>query len=77
MGFGEGLPEFSLPLINPDTIKVTVRKCARCTASEHKDLEFKKFAIPVTLAGSDTPVATHWAMCPTRNEPILMIVVNR
>lgn len=41
--------------------------CARCEGDGHKALEFKSFTIPVE------DYWTHWAMCPTVDEPILYV----
>lgn len=46
-----------------------IRGCSRC-GKKHKELEFKEFKTP---AG----IYTHWTMCPTLNEPILLEFVNK
>lgn len=45
--------------------------CARCHGDGHERLVFKELTHPVTFPGVDGVVATHWALCPTTNEPIL------
>lgn len=49
-------------------MRVDIRGCARCD-QDHPQLEFKKFTTP--CAGR-----THFAMCPTLQEPIIMKVVD-
>lgn len=44
---------------------VTVKNCARCRR-EHVELRFD------IITGHDK--YTHWALCPVRKEPILMMV---
>jgi hypothetical protein len=45
-----------------------VRGCARC-GGDHPKLEFKKFKNPCIER-------THWALCPTTGEPILMRITD-
>lgn len=49
-------------------MKTNVKCCARCEAN-HMNLTFQTFRIPVHEDGC---LFTHWAMCPTTQEPILM-----
>lgn len=49
-------------------IKANVKCCARCEAN-HGDLTFQTFRIPLHEEGL---LFTHWATCPTTQEPILM-----
>ena len=45
--------------------------CARCHSDGHADLIFYPLTHPVkSIKG--TIIATHWAMCPIVEEPILM-----
>lgn len=48
------------------SILVDISCCARCRG-DHQQLKFVEFQ-------SAPPGYSHWAMCPTNNEPILMIV---
>ena len=54
----------------------TIIGCARCHGDGHEDLVFTKFTHPVERYDVEFDtfeiVATHWAMCPTVNEPIMM-----
>ena len=47
-------------------ITTTVRSCARC-GGDHAALEFLPISNPA-------PDFTHWAMCPTVHQPIIMLV---
>lgn len=50
--------------------RFTIKGCARCRGEGHKALIFREFKYP---AGQDSgPPLTHWALCPTTGEPILM-----
>lgn len=51
--------------------------CARCRADGHKQLEFHRFTRPVEVAGSGESPYTHWAICPTTGEPILLRTVPK
>jgi len=51
------------------TLKTTVKCCARCQ-QDHVDLEFKELTNP-----GETK-ASHWALCPTLGEPILLFVTK-
>jgi hypothetical protein len=53
-----------------ETIVESIRGCARCHGDGHENLEFKELAYPVEI--SNYPPITHWAMCPTSGEPIMM-----
>ncbi len=46
--------------------EIAVKRCARC-GKNHKKVLFKPFK-------NENPTYTHWALCPTNEEPILMIV---
>jgi hypothetical protein len=46
-----------------------LNNCARC-GGNHSDIEFREFTNHFSPDGG--AVYTHWAMCPTLNEPILM-----
>ena len=51
---------------------VNIIGCARC-GCDHVLLTVKEFLNPITLENS---VATHWATCPSTEEPILISFVN-
>lgn len=49
--------------------------CARCGADEHLALEYRPLTDPIeipTCEGQPPWRWTHWAMCPTNDEPILL-----
>lgn len=52
------------------TVTIDVDNCARCE-EDHKGLKFKEFVRPL-----QTSASTHWCMCPTSKEPILMKIVS-
>ncbi len=54
-------------------LKTTIGNCARC-GQDHKDLEFKPFKNPVE--DTDGTVWSHWALCPTNGEPVLLKVTQ-
>lgn len=45
--------------------------CARCHGEGHENLVFEELTYPVDLPSTGL-LATHWSMCPTTIEPILM-----
>jgi hypothetical protein len=47
--------------------------CARCHGEKHNNLEFKKLTNPMVVG--DVTI-THWAMCPSINEPILLQITT-
>ena len=50
--------------------------CARC-GEDHINIEAKKFTQPVLEdAPSEKALYTHWALCPTNGEPILVVEVT-
>lgn len=51
----------------PDQLAITVDACARC-GDDHLCVVFTPFTNP-------PKPFTHFGNCPTRNEPILMIVI--
>ena len=58
------------PAVHGGSIKeliTTVKDCSRC-GKDHADLKFRKFHKP---AGE----YQYWAMCPNRQEPVLLAVV--
>ncbi len=50
--------------------------CARCKGEGHAGLDFKEFTHPFVIEVDPETEWSHWAMCPTVNEPILMAVVG-
>jgi hypothetical protein len=46
-----------------------VMGCSRC-GGDHDALVFQRFANPIEVE----PELTHWALCPTTGEPLLMTV---
>lgn len=53
--------------------KVVLRliSCVRCNKT-HTNLVFSAFTYPPNV-GKTTPVYTHFCLCPTNNEPILLL----
>lgn len=49
-------------------------KCARCKRV-HKEIEVKPFS-KHPVKDSDGVLWTHWAICPTTTEPVLLRIVN-
>lgn len=45
--------------------------CARCGDDHTRPIFFAKMTHPVRCPHGEV-IATHWAKCPTNNEPILM-----
>lgn len=53
-----------------------IKNCPRC-GKEHESVTFHKFKAPMRVdrGGRSKPrVFTHWAICPTTQEPFLLIV---
>ena len=46
-------------------LAINMQGCARCQGEGHDNIHFNKFTHPI----GDF---THWALCPTNGEPILM-----
>jgi hypothetical protein len=55
------------------TRTVRMRGCARCHGEHEDEIEFLPLDHPVVEDGKT--VATHWALCPTNGQPILMITL--
>lgn len=53
---------------------IDLHGCARCFGG-HPNITFKRFTYPVE-ADELGIVYTHWALCPTNSEPILMRFVE-
>jgi hypothetical protein len=53
--------------------KPTLEGCARCGEDHHIE-NWQKFDRPVELE-SEAPL-THWAICPTSGQPILMRITD-
>lgn len=54
------------------SITVDLNGCARCHGDGHAGLTFHELTRPLII-GNEQPL-THWALCPTNGEPILMRV---
>lgn len=57
---------------------VDVNGCARChTDTGHPGVAFRAFTHPVTseVGGGGDLLYTHWALCPTTGEPIMLRMV--
>ena len=52
-------------------LSVPVFNCARC-GKNHDTLDFQPFMRPVMKNETEVD-ATHWAMCPTTQQPILLL----
>lgn len=60
-----------------DEITIDQRGCARCDGDGHPGITFKRLTRPIELEpGVKAYTLTHWAMCPTTGEPILMRFVD-
>lgn len=57
----------------PDEIQLDIQRCARC-GGDHDGLIFLKLLRPAVI--DDTLVATHWSLCPSNGQPIMMTVVD-
>jgi hypothetical protein len=51
-------------------VAMDLHGCARCRGEGHKALVFLPLEHPVEV--DDVEVFSHWAICPTNGEPILM-----
>lgn len=49
---------------------ISITGCARCHGDGHEDLDFQPLKHPFQIDG--ILLGTHWAMCPTLNEPIML-----
>ena len=49
--------------------------CARCGGDGHPNMTFLPLTHPVEI-NAET-IFTHWALCPTNGEPILMLTFNK
>jgi hypothetical protein len=59
--------------MQPDeSMVIDLMGCARCRGHGHSQLLFLKLGHPVVE--NDGTLLTHWALCPTTGEPILMAV---
>lgn len=59
---------------NMGTIVSSVYNCARCHGN-HDELSFKEMIHPIMYddaRGIGTVFASHWALCPTSSDPILL-----
>lgn len=56
---------------------ISIKNCARCKGN-HERLEIKKLTHPVTqqaVGYDELTLYTHWALCPTNEEPIMVLVL--
>lgn len=59
------------------TVTFDLNGCARCHGDGHKQLEFRRLTHPMVPLGAPPDKAlTHWALCPTNGEPILMLYTD-
>lgn len=52
-----------------------IRNCPRC-GGEHHELVANKMQIPFAPPEAGGLAWTHWAVCPTNGDPILVMVVK-
>jgi hypothetical protein len=52
-----------------------VKHCPRC-GEPHKNLNYKQFKIAPASFDGTTVVASHWAMCPITEEPVLRLILG-
>lgn len=52
-------------------MKINIGKCARCE-QDHRDIEIDYLLRPIM--DGDKCIANAWAMCPTVNQPIIILV---
>jgi hypothetical protein len=52
------------------TITIDQSGCARCHGPGHEQITFRRLTFPVVDDGGSE--WTHWALCPTNGEPILL-----
>ncbi len=56
--------------VTGEPMKLSIVGCARCDGDGHDDLYFTPLTHPMSTGHS------HWAMCPTINEPIMLIIMT-
>lgn len=57
---------------------VDLHGCARCHGDGHTGLTFKPLTHPMEAEpGVEAYTFTHWAMCPSNGEPILMRISEK
>ena len=57
-------------------ITTAVRSCARC-GGNHEPRDYQPLQRPMEpVEGEVGPTWTHWALCPTTGEPVLMTVAD-
>lgn len=57
--------------LGPGELRIDIPRCARCL-TEHDQLLFKQLGHPIELPYQ--PPVTHWSLCPSNGQPILMVV---
>lgn len=60
---------------NPEPITANIVGCARCGGSGHDLLSFAPLTHAVTTDDGE-PAFTHWALCPSNGDPILLRVTE-
>jgi hypothetical protein len=60
----------------PDSeFTIDLNGCARCHGLGHPQLTFRRLTYPLSGVGAyDGAELTHWALCPTNGEPILLSI---
>lgn len=58
----------------PVEVTITMNQvgCARCDGNGHANMTYRQLTHPVVLEGILR--FTHWALCPTNGEPIMLLV---
>jgi hypothetical protein len=70
-GIDRGIDPSSEIFASDVVVTVDVKGCARCHGDGHPGLVFRPLTYPVDVADDVAPL-THWALCPTTVEPILL-----
>lgn len=62
----------------PEKFALDITGCARCDGDGHDGLEFTNFTSPPEWYDENGKevVFIAWAMCPTLNEPILLVTME-
>ena len=60
-----------------EEVEVSINGCARCHGEGHVGLIFQPLTHPVEFPGVDIQALTHWCLCPTTREPILLRIEIR
>lgn len=57
-----------------EKFSIDVHSCARCE-EDHSNIEFSPLTHPIESEASNIRW-THWTMCPSLNEPILLYIIQ-